>query len=107
MTVWTVPATIIRWLDADTAQMELDIGFAISYRAKVRIEGVNSPELNTAAGREAVAWTRAFLPPGMKVTVVSRQWDKYGRVLGAIVLPDGSDYGEALIKAGHAAPYDG
>jgi endonuclease YncB( thermonuclease family) len=106
MTVWTVPATILRWLDSDTAECELDLGFAIFHRAKVRIDGLNAPELNTPEGQKALAWTRAFLPAGLKVIVTSRQWDKYGRVLGTLRLPDGSDYGQALIAAGHARPYD-
>lgn len=106
MPAWTVPATILRWIDADTCQAELDLGFAMYHRANVRIEGVNAPELATPEGQKALMWCRALLPAGLKVTVHSKQWDKYGRVLGALKLPDGSDYGQALIAAGHATPYE-
>lgn len=105
MTTWTVPATILRWLDADTAEMALDLGFAISYRAKVRIDGINAPEMSTREGADALAWCKAFLPPGLTVEVTSKKWDKYGRVLGSVKLPDGSDYAEALTKAGHCVAY--
>lgn len=106
MAVWTVPATILRWVDADTADCSLDVGFAISYRAKVRVEHVNAAEIRTPDGQAALAWTQAFIPAGTQVIVESRRWDKYGRVLGTLKLPSGRDYGEELIKAGHAVPYE-
>ena len=78
--VWIVPATIVTWHDADTPTALLDLGFAISYRAKIRIDGIDAPELATKAGKAAVAWARELIPDGSQVIVTSRQWDKYGRV---------------------------
>lgn len=107
MTAWTVPATVLRWLDADTCHAALDLGFAITYTTKVRIGGVDAPERSTAAGKAALAWATTTCPPGTQVTVRSTCWDKYGRVLGDLFLPDGHDYGTALCDAGHAVAYDG
>lgn len=106
MAAWTVPATVLRWCDADTAEAELDLGFAIYHRAKVRLEGVNSPELRTPEGRLALTWAQAFVPPGTKVTLTSSRWEKYGRILGRIQLATGDDYATELLAAGHAQPYE-
>ena len=52
-------------------------------------------------------WCRAFLPEGLNVILTSTKLEKYGRVLGSLRLPDGTDYAQALVKAGHAKPYNG
>lgn len=107
MTVWTVPATILRVIDADSVYAELDLGFAIYHRATIRVEGVDSPELRTERGKLAATWARSLLPPGTNVTVQSCRWEKYGRILGRIHLATGDDYATALLAAGYAQPYDG
>jgi len=41
------------------------------------------------------------------VTWDGKHHDKYLRLLGTITLPDGTDYGTAMIKSGSARAYDG
>lgn len=105
MGVWTVPGTVQRVVDADTVVVVLDLGWRISYTAHVRVEGVDAAERNTAPGRAASQFAAGLLPAGAAVVVVSRQLDKYGRVLGAVLLPGGRNYADALVQAGHARPY--
>lgn len=105
MTIRAVPATVLRVTDADTLVALLDLGWHITLQAKVRVAGIDSPELTTPEGKAARDFSARLLPPGTHVTVISRSLDKYGRVLGAIALPDGRDYGQTLIGAGHARPY--
>jgi endonuclease YncB( thermonuclease family) len=117
---WTVPGEILRVVDADTYEINLDLGWKITYRAKVRLAGINAPEIATAEGREARDWITAQLRLGSgefrPVTVVSHSLDKYGRVLGSIlwnpsgttaVIPPLSDWrnvAEDLIDSQRAAP---
>lgn len=118
MTVWTVPATIVRVIDADTIETDLDLGWHLTYRAKIRLAGVNAPELTTAAGKTARAWLVDYLAAAGSVTVVSHSLDKYGRVLGdvywwdtstGIVPPLASQHhlNADLLSAGHAVPMGG
>lgn len=102
--VRTVPATVLHVIDADTVKVDLDLGWRIRYLASVRIDAVNAPELATDDGRAARVWAANLLPSGLSVTVVSRRLDKYGRVLGAVLMPDGRDYAALLVAAGHAHP---
>lgn len=113
MTVWTVPATIRRVVDADTLDVLLDLGWNITYSAKVRLAGCNAPELSTPAGREAQQFAERLLCDEngdfLPVTVVSHSLDKYGRVLGSVRTgrPAGDigiDLTAALLAAGHAVP---
>ena len=79
----------------------------------VRIQGVDTPEMGrdgvpgqyyAREAREALA----ALALGQEVTVSS--WgeaatDRYGRVLGSVVLPDGQDAATLLVAGGHAFCY--
>lgn len=111
MTTWTVPATIIRVIDADTFECDLSLGWHITYRAKVRLAHCNAPELSTPAGVAARGWAIHTLglradTLGPTVQVTSHSLDKYGRVLGSVVYLDSKgephDLASALIAAGHA-----
>lgn len=106
-TEWTVPATVERVIDGDTTVVTLDLGWWIYKQDHVRVAHINAPELSTDAGKHAKAYAETLLIPGTKVTIVSHSLDKYGRALGTIVLPDGSDFGDRMLKAGYAVPYEG
>jgi micrococcal nuclease len=118
MTTWTVPARIIRILDGDTIEVDLDLGWRITYRAKVRLARVNAPELSTDVGRAARDWavrqltaladTLTHSVEWRPITVVSHSLDKYGRVLGDVRWVDSTgtthDLAADLLQAGHAVP---
>lgn len=108
MTVWTVPATVVSVHDGDTAHMLLDLGWYVTYGpARVRVARINAPELPTPEGVAARDFASALLPAGLKVVFASHSLDKYGRPLGTIALPDGQDFGQAMLDSGHAVPMKG
>lgn len=113
MTVWTVPAEVIRVVDGDSIFLRLSLGWHIYLEANCRILGVNAPETSTVAGRAAKVFAAGELPPGMPVVYESRELDKYGRPLGHLRYPRKglarplADFGEVLIGEGHAVVYDG
>jgi endonuclease YncB( thermonuclease family) len=100
--VWSVPATVISIVDGDTFHLNLDLGWHISYQARVRIAHVNAPEANTPEGVAAKDWAATQLAPGDAVSFTSRSLDKYGRPLGDLGYGL-KDYGAELIEAGHGA----
>lgn len=98
---------VARVVDGDTVDVQLDLGFDLTVHARVRLAGVNAPELGTFAGRASAAYMRELLPEGASVDVRSVGWDKYGgRVDGRIEAVHG-DVAELLVRAGHAVPWDG
>ena len=40
-------ATIRRWVDGDTVDVTLDLGFDILYNNRIRLFGINTPESRT------------------------------------------------------------
>jgi len=68
---------------------------------KVRLHGVDTPEKAQAFGTQARKFTSdaAFQ---QTVTVVVQTTDRYGRLVGDILLPDGRSLNQELVKAGMA-----
>lgn len=129
MTVWTVPATVLRVVDADTLEVLLDLGWRLTLKTKVRLAGVNAPERNTPGGVLARHWVfdqlanvaakspvAPILTDFRPITVVSHSLDKYGRVLGDVLYDNAAIHGvhkpldqlaslgAELLAAGHAVP---
>jgi endonuclease YncB( thermonuclease family) len=112
VTTWTVPAIITRVVDGDTLDAELDLGWHIAYHAKIRLAGVNCPEMSTPEGPVARAFTVNALnqlmplgddgPLAAHVTVVSHSLDKYGRVLATVLLGPNDSLNARLLDAGQA-----
>jgi micrococcal nuclease len=99
------PARVVTVHDGDTCTLDIDLGFQVTLRYNCRAYGINAPELNTAAGKLARDFARIILPALSTVTVTSHGWDKYGgRFDGTITLPDGRDWADVMVTAGHAAP---
>jgi endonuclease YncB( thermonuclease family) len=94
--------------DGDTVNIQLDVGFDLTIYTRVRIAGINAPELSTQAGKDARDFARTLLAKGDPVSVMSYGWDKYGgRIDGAVTLADGRDFATLMLDAGHAKPYSG
>jgi micrococcal nuclease len=54
-------ATSKRIVDGDTFVAVVDLGFGASIELKVRLHGVNSPERNTVAGKDATLFLERTL----------------------------------------------
>jgi endonuclease YncB( thermonuclease family) len=54
-------------------------------RKKLRLHGVNAPELSTTKGEEARDYISGFLPPGAVVVIRSYASDAFGRYLADIL----------------------
>lgn len=71
---------------------------------KVRLYGVDSPEKNQDFGQRARQFT-SDLAFGKTVRLIEHNKDRYGRVVGTIILPDGRSLNEELVRNGFAWHY--
>ena len=109
-------AKVDRVVDGDTIDVTLDLGFDISYRGRVRFQGINAPESRTrdavekerglAAKRYVEDWVSAL---EQKVIIQTSLDDrgKFGRILGRILNEDGECLNDEMVSLGHATPYHG
>jgi endonuclease YncB( thermonuclease family) len=93
--------------DGDTLWCTIDLGFYITHTTKIRLAGINAPELSTSTGpasRDALAgYISGHLGQWTAVTYKSGE-EKYGRWLARLYAPDGSDVCAWMLANGYAVP---
>ena len=104
---------VLRVLDGDTVELELDLGFGASYRDEFRIQGIDAPEIRgktREAGLAAKTALEEFLGDGSLASVETFKAptkDKYGRWLADPFIADRGFVSEYMIDKGYAKAYDG
>lgn len=98
---YTYAAKLLRVIDGDTIVVNVDLGMRISTEITVRLMGINAPELNTEAGKNARAFVRTLNAEQVVVKTHKDPKDKYGRWLGEVFI-NGESLNELMIAKGHA-----
>jgi endonuclease YncB( thermonuclease family) len=100
---------VIRVVDADTVDAELDLGFGIKMTQRFRINDYDAPETwkprNEAEkihGHEATERATELLMGKELYLKSSKVPGIYGRYGGTIWLEDGRDFKEVMISEGYA-----
>lgn len=89
--MYTYNAKVIRVIDGDTVELDIDLGFTIHWKSSCRLYGVNTPELKSSDKDERLKALEAKnfliqeLPVGSDVTINSKKLDKYGRPLVEVI----------------------
>ncbi|NIM99383.1 MAG: SNase-like nuclease, partial [candidate division Zixibacteria bacterium] len=68
---------------------------------KVRLHGIDCPEKRQAYGTRAKRYT-SDMAFGKEVTVRVKDTDRYGRIVGEVILPDGNSLNKELVYVGLA-----
>ena len=108
MTTFAYQATKVTVIDGDTLDVTLDLGFRIEHRIRLRLKGINCPEMRTPEGKAAKQFTTEWIDarlPMVTVNTFKDKTEKYGRYLARITAADG-DLNTCLVEAGHAAYRD-
>jgi micrococcal nuclease len=112
---------LLRVIDGDTIDAEIDLGFDIKVKKRIRFLGINTPESRTrdleekARGLAAKDRVKQLLDGCDNIQLKSHGVGKFGRCLGEIMLDrvDGSEkltlvsLNELLISEKHAVEYHG
>lgn len=94
----TEQASYSKTIDGDTIEVNTEKG-----KERVRLIGIDCPEIETQEGKEAKEYTQS-LTRGQMLTLekdVSER-DGYGRLLRYVYLEDGTMLNEKLIEKGYA-----
>jgi micrococcal nuclease len=107
-------ATVLKVVDGDTIDLDIDLGLRTHVNERIRLDGINTPESNSkvAEERTAAAAATEFLrslltDPKVLVKTKKDAQEKFGRYLGVVTNSAGVNVNEALVAAGHAKPYSG
>jgi len=116
--MWTYRAKVVRVIDGDTVDVDIDLGFGIWQKnERVRIMGIDTPESRTRDkiekkfGLAAKAKLKSILGKDtvLKTTINKKGLDmkgKFGRVLGDF-LQDDKSVAKTMCETGHAVTYFG
>ena len=111
-------ARCVRVIDGDTADFVLDLGFHLTASLRMRLLGVDTPEMHAKdpveRGRAVIAkqYLMQALKPGLSLDmdwplrVRTEKADSFGRWLADVWLADsGVSVNGELLKLGHAVEY--
>lgn len=106
---YTYRAEIVRWIDGDTVDMVVDMGFKMTTEQRFRLHGVDTPERGQAGYGEATEFVNFLAPEGSTVVVHTfKDPDSFGRYLCTVMPNDGksASVGSRLLEAGLAKVYE-
>ena len=105
---------LLRVVDGDTIDVNLDLGFNVWHKARVRMLGIDTPESRTrnleekALGLASKARLKELLKGKIVEIECSKEKGKFGRVLGIVWATDKAgdriNCNNQLIEEGHARP---
>ena len=107
---------VMRWIDGDSLEVMIDLGFHVSIIETVRVYGVNCPESNSAdvgereRGKKATKFANDVCPSGtmiMMKTFKADSREKFGRYLADVVLEGNRRYADMVISSGNGVEYFG
>lgn len=111
--VETYPATVISVIDGDTLDVLVDLGFGFTTLQKIRLAGLDAPEMDSKKGYE----TKKFVVDELSKTegqilLKGAAPDKYNRWLSEVLLKspaekDPVSLNQKILTAGYARPSNG
>jgi micrococcal nuclease len=102
-------AKVVKWVDGDTVDLMVDLGFKIYHEMRLRLIGLDTPERGQAGYNEARMFDESLAPVGNLVQIQTfkpQKADKYGRYL-VYIESNGVSINAELLSKGLAVPYDG
>jgi len=108
-------AHLVRVVDGDTIDADIELGFSIFMRDRIRLMGIDTPESRTRnleekswglAAKHRLIELLAETDGEFILKTEDMEKGKFGRVLGTIMI-NGKDANQSLIEEKLAIPYEG
>jgi len=116
--LYTYQATVTRVIDGDTLVLNIDLGFNSWIEQKIRLRGIDAPELSCTEGVAAKNYVKKICEKIKFVVCKTYKQEKYGRYLADIfysfkeknpelVVQEGTYLNQELVDQGYAKIYKG
>ena len=102
---------IVKVIDGDTVDILIDLGFSVYHKERVRLSGIDTPEMNSKnvlekeIAKKAKTFITTWLKEQKNLTIKTYKDDKYGRLLGEIFGNGGVCVNNLLMEKGFAWNY--
>ena len=91
MTMYQYKVSVVKVVDGDTLDVDIDLGFGMSYKKqRVRMMGIDTPESRTRDkveklfGKASKKHLKKLLESAESISLISHDKGKFGRILGEI-----------------------
>lgn len=97
--------------DGDTITVDIDLGMGIWLRGeRLRLFGIDTPEIKGGTDQQkakailAREFVKAYMPEDGKILIKTYKdkHGKFGRLLASVILPNGENLNDLLVKEGVA-----
>lgn len=116
--IYTYAARVLHVVDGDTFDALIDVGFGLMSPGRIRLKGINAPEVDTPAGQAAKAFLTEQLRACPLIVVRTAKTGIFGRWLGdvfgltgstdpAAIAAQGNYINQIMLDHGHAELYRG
>lgn len=93
--LYTYQAKIVSVYDGDTVTAEIDLGFHVKVTEKIRLSGINTPELRGSERQEGLKardeLRKWILDKELFINTQKDKKGKYGRYLGTLYLEENGE----------------
>ncbi len=86
-----------RWVDGDTVDVDVDLGFKVWSQQRFRLAHINTPEKKMPGYQEAIERVNQIAPSGSKVIINCLGYDRYGRWIAEITTMDSKNVNQILL----------
>lgn len=99
--------SVIKLIDGDTVDCNVDVGFRVSIAMRFRLAGINAPEMRTPDGPKSKQRLSELMPVGSQLIVRTSKdkQEKYGRYLGTFWDTEQHEVNARMVQEGFAEPY--
>jgi micrococcal nuclease len=87
--LYTYAAKTLEVIDGDTIDVRIDVGFGMRLTDRLRLKGINCPELTQGKGKEAKRFLKDYLQKCPLIILRSTKDEMYGRWLADIFAIEG------------------
>ena len=111
---------VLRVVDGDTIDAQGDLGFKIHHNIRIRLYGINTPEIRTrdaeekVRGKAATERVKELIQSADRIVLKSHGVGKFGRCLGELTIinfsegeDESKDLTQTLLAEGHGESYFG
>lgn len=105
---------IAKIVDGDTLDINIDLGFSMTTKQRIRLNGIDTPESNSKddlerkLAIEAKEFVTKWLLEHPSLIIRTTKSDKYGRMLGDLIVHGKTvSLNQEMIRLGYAWTYDG
>ncbi len=98
--MYTYKAYLERVIDGDTLLVNIDLGFSVFIEQRLRLRGLDAPELGTSQGNASKKFVESRLKDCNFLIIKTHGSDKYDRYLVDVFYLKGEDNEDKVLKDG-------